>query len=191
MLFEVLLDHGETANKCTIAPLRFRSDFQVKSVPHGQTTCQMKSPYILHPDGIPIESISFSNESHQIGAIDCIWRRLKPIIHKIEKPLPVLVKIPDTFLTAYPRRSKIDGMDPAGGLATIEALFIAAAFMGHWDPTLFAHYHFGAQFLHINREVFLRYGIKDIETTHFVIAKPQRNALQRKIARGRQPSLED
>ena len=71
--------------------------------------------------------------------------------------MPELVGIPDGFVTAYPRRNKKD-LDPDQGLATIEALFIAAALLGRWDQSLLAHYHFGADFLAKNRRAFERHG---------------------------------
>ena len=78
----------------------------------------------------------------------------------LEKPFPPLVKIPEGFQTAYPRRNK-KGEDPSTGLATIEALFIAAAFLGHWDETLLEKYHFGQDFLRINESLWNQYGLKN------------------------------
>ena len=75
------------------------------------------------------------------------------------RPLPRLARIPDGFVTAYPRRNK-EGNDPEAGLATIEALFIAAAFLGNWDESLLDKYHFQNSFLEINREIFERFGLR-------------------------------
>ncbi|TWW09502.1 hypothetical protein E3A20_13650, partial [Planctomyces bekefii] len=90
------------------------------------------------------------------SAVDCVWRRLPQILRWIEQPWPRLVAIPQDFVTAYPRRNK-QNLDPEGGLATIEALFIAAAFLKNWDLSLLKEYHFGPAFLEANGKTFEKY----------------------------------
>ena len=46
-----------------------------------------------------------------------------------------LRSLPAEVETAYPRRSKVFE-DPAGGLATIEAIFAALAIRSHFSPAL-------------------------------------------------------
>jgi pre-rRNA-processing protein TSR3 len=79
-------------------------------------------------------------------------------MQRVAKPLPKLVRIPDGFVTAYPRRNK-EGNDPGEGLATIEALFIAAAFLGFWDETLLEKYYFKDAFLKENEALWKKYGL--------------------------------
>jgi pre-rRNA-processing protein TSR3 len=135
--YEIIVDHTESSNKCTILPLAYRDDFLIV---RGQLERPFATTLLLHPDGIDLSQAKPNvTEVTGLGAIDCIWRRLEQILEKVPKPLPTLVRIPDGFLTAYPRRSKKD-FDPSAGLATIEALFIAAAFVGHWDYTLLREY---------------------------------------------------
>ena len=68
------------------------------------------------------------------------------------------MKIPEGFQTAYPRKNDQD-LDPDGGLATIEAIFIAAALFGHWDITLLSEYYFGQKFIDINTQKLKELGI--------------------------------
>ena len=77
---------------------------------------------------------------------------------RIVGPLPELVRIPDGFQTSYLRRNKRN-LDPDNGLATIEALFIAAAFLGEWDESLLREYAMGAEFLRVNAPQFERHGL--------------------------------
>ena len=52
--------------------------------------------------------------------------------------------------TAYPRVSK-RGTDPATGLATVEALFLALHILGRPTDGLLDHYHWKQQFLEANK----------------------------------------
>lgn len=179
--YEIIVDHSETANKCTILPLAYRPDFQIKRRPHS-----LKADILLHPDGIPITQLKDLSQVQRLGAVDCVWRRLDPILQKISGPLPLLVSIPADFLTAYPRASRKD-FDPEGGLATIEALFIAAALLGRWDQSLLREYYFGEKFLRENAVMFQRYGIAaHIEEPVFRPLSPS-NSQTRRLARGRGP----
>ena len=92
------------------------------------------------------------------STIDCNWKRLQGIVGRIAGPLPPRVRIPDGFRTAYLRRNK-QNLDPDGGLATIEALFIASACLGVWDETLLAEYPMAAGFLDLNKALFESHGL--------------------------------
>jgi hypothetical protein len=126
------------------------------------------------------------DEVSGIASIDCVWRRLPGLIRRIQGKLPILVKIPDGFVTAYPRRSLKD-TDPAGGLATIEAIFVASALLGNWDVSLFSEYYFGRLFLERNQERFLELGVRQVlepvQWPSFV--KKAKDSRQRKEDRGR------
>ena len=56
--------------------------------------------------------------------------------------------IPGTIVTAYPRESKVFD-DPTGGLASVEALYLARRLLGDDDPTLLDGYHWRDRFLAI------------------------------------------
>jgi ribosome biogenesis protein Tsr3 len=184
MFYEVILDSGETANKCTIAPLSDRPDFRMFHVRAGAVLGPLRSPLLLHPDGECLTAFANSKASG-VAAIDCVWRRLEPLLARIEGEVPKLARIPAGFETAYPRKSKWN-VDPASGLATIEAIFIASAILGSWDLTLLSRYAFAAEFLSRNRERFVSLGVASAALEQLPPRRERaRNALQRKLDRGR------
>jgi pre-rRNA-processing protein TSR3 len=187
MFYEVIIDSGETPNKCTIAPLSFRTDFNLIRVKGEGPIGPLKSQVLLHHEGQCLTVIrNLMIQTQGIASIDCIWRRLDTIIGRVAGPLPILARIPDGFETAYPRRSK-KNTDPAGGLATIEAIFVAAAILGKWDISLFSEYYFGSKFVEINKSKFLELGVHQAtqENQFTKIFPPFRNSMQRKRDRGK------
>lgn len=145
-------------------PLAYRQDFEIVRFPRGQPLPPLTGDLLLHHEGESLETLAPKilgerRANLKMSSIDSVWKRLPMILQWIEKPWPTLARIPDGFVTAYPRRNK-QNLDPEGGLATIEALFIAAAFLGHWDESLLKEYHFGPTFLTDNRATFERYGVR-------------------------------
>jgi pre-rRNA-processing protein TSR3 len=157
MHYEFLVDRAERPQKCSILPLEGRSDFDVRRFERGKPIAALGADVLLHIDGEPLDAMDLSAVK-SLAFVDCHWRRCGGIVQQIDRPLPRLARIPAGFKTAYPRRNK-DDKDPPDGLATIEAVYIAAAFCGVRDDTLLARYHWGAEFLQLNAEVFARYGI--------------------------------
>ena len=190
MHYEVIIDAGETANKCTIAPLSYRQDFRLLRVKGESILGPLSSSLLLHHEGACLTDLRKTlNPIQGIASIDCTWRRLPILLGRVAGTLPVLARIPDGFQTAYPRRSKRND-DPSVGLATIEAIFIAAAMLGHWDLSLLSKYYFGIAFLKLNAQRFLELGV--LEASHIEnMPNPvlhARNSLQRRINQGRLPS---
>lgn len=157
--YEFLVDRAEKPNKCTILPLESRRDFAIRRFARGRPIPRLTADLLLHLQGPPLPELGQAlHRVRRLGLVDCHWHRLPLIVQQIEAPLPMLARIPDGFVTAYPRRNK-QGLDPMGGLATIEAAFIAAAFLGVWDETLLERYHFASQFLAANASVFAAFGL--------------------------------
>lgn len=155
----MLVDKGETPNKCTILPLDGHPDLTIVRFLRGVPLAPLSGDVFLHPEGEALDVLARSGLApRRISLVDSLWKRLDVIVQHIEKPYPTKARIPEGFVTAYPRRNK-KNLDPEGGLATIEALFIAAAFFGVWDETLLAKYHFGAEFLTLNAATFARHGV--------------------------------
>lgn len=77
--------------------------------------------------------------------LDSTWRWL-PQLMACVTGAPVLRSIPGNVRTAYPRVSKVFD-DPAAGLASIEALYLARKLLGDDDPTLLDGYHWREPFL--------------------------------------------
>lgn len=196
MFYEIILDSQETANKCTIAPLIHRPDFHVFRVRGATTLGPLHAPILLHHQGQCLTKIRDSLQGdlanglgstiQGIASIDCVWRRLDPLIHRITGKIPQFARIPDGFETAYPRRSS-KNTDPDGGLATIEAIFVASAILGNWDSTLFSEYYFGRKFIALNALRFQELGVDEAGLPHTLPPLPNRprNSLQRRLDRGR------
>ena len=77
--------------------------------------------------------------------LDATWRLLEDMQGAIVGT-PVRRSIPAGVATAYPRISRY-GSDPAAGLASVEALFVARAMLGFWEPELLDEYHWADGFL--------------------------------------------
>lgn len=146
--YEILVDKLENPRKCTIQPLRGRADFTFRYFSGNNAIEPFKAACLLHIDGECLSKIP-RGSLPSLSLIDCTWKKVPGVLQRLQKPLPRLVRMPDGFVTAYARKNK-QGLDPDGGLATIEALFIAAAFMGTWDPTLLDTYYFKNEFLELN-----------------------------------------
>jgi pre-rRNA-processing protein TSR3 len=183
MLYEVILDVGETPNKCTIASLSYRNDFRLFRVKGGEALGPLTSPILLHHQGECLTTLRKSlGEVQAIATVDCVWHRLDVLLNRITRPLPIFARVPDGFETAYPRRS-IKNTDPEAGLATIEAIFVAAALLGNWDASLFSEYYFGRKFIELNTERFLKLGIQPASMP--VLNARPRNSMERRRNRGK------
>lgn len=160
--YEILVDRSERPQKCSILPLANRSDFRIIRFDRRYPIRPLSGHLLLHPDGVALNEFSSEGvadaDSLVLCAIDCNWRRLSGVLRRITGELPEQVRIPEGFETAYPRRNK-KNLDPDSGLATIEALFLASAFLGVWDESLLHKYPPGAEFLRRNSLQFDRYGL--------------------------------
>ena len=190
MIYEIVVDTGETPNKCTIAPLAYRGDFRLFPVFGEGRLGPLSSPILLHHEGECLNELKLANVSG-LASVDCVWRRVSRLVSRIDWTNglpPILAKIPPGFKTVYPRVGRPD-TDPTGGLATIEAIFIAAAMLGCWDASLLSHYYFGRLFILENTERFLELGITEAgQPDKFPRAVPRaRDSNSRRRNRGRIP----
>lgn len=162
MRYEILVDRTERPKKCSILPLAYREDFRIVRFDRRYPIASLTGSLLLHPDGELLHSSTAQRLTRPaplvLSAVDCNWMRLTAVMGRIVGPLPPMVRIPDGFRTAYRRRNKRD-LDPTGGLATIEALFLATAFVGVWDETLLREYPMAAEFLDVNAPLFERHGL--------------------------------
>lgn len=180
MRYEILVDRTERPNKCSILPLAYRSDFRIVRFDRRRAILPLGGSLLLHPDGAALSRSTADeiagSDAIVLCAIDCNWKRLQTVIDRVVGPLPPRVRIPDGFQTCYRRRSKRD-LDPASGLATIEALFIASAFLGVWDESLLREYPMRAEFLSLNAPLFERYGVVTSNSDSSVSNEPSHIAL--------------
>jgi pre-rRNA-processing protein TSR3 len=155
--FEILMDRHENPRKCTILPQKARTDFTIRYFAGPRPIPSFQADCLLHIDGEDLAHVE-RGSCHSVALIDCNWKKVEGALKKVVRPLPRLVRIPEGFETAYPRRNK-EGRDPEQGLATIEALFIAATFLGQWDETILDKYHFAREFLARNEPLWKKYGL--------------------------------
>ncbi|MGZ3653264.1 MAG: hypothetical protein ACXVB9_21210 [Bdellovibrionota bacterium] len=155
--FEILMDRKENPRKCTILPQKERSDFKIRYFAGPRPIPAFEADCLLHIDGEDLSTLP-RGECTSVALIDCNWKKVAGALQKVVRPLPRLVRIPEGFETAYPRRNA-EGKDPEAGLATIEALFIAAAFLGTWDETILEKYHFKSEFLERNASLWKKFAL--------------------------------
>lgn len=194
MNYEIIIDHGETANKCTITPLRDRSDFRFFPVFGENPLGPLSAPILLHPDGQCLTRFDRTTPIPALASIDCVWRRLPKILSRLSwvNTPAVLAKIPDGFVTAYPRVGK-PSTEPSGGLATVEAIFLAAALLGNWDVSLLSRYYFARVFVERNADRLTALGVPQAaDVAHWPpLVRPERTSKSRRINRGRLRSVDE
>jgi pre-rRNA-processing protein TSR3 len=139
----ILRDPRESAKKCSLTPLRGRPGIQFVSFARSRRL-DGSGRVLLHPDG---EELGPSDRGRGILLLDCSWKRLPDLLATVDgdpprRRLPVLA-------TAYPRKSRIF-QDPETGLASIEALYAAAALLGQPCGELLAGYRWAESFLAAN-----------------------------------------
>lgn len=130
----------ERRSKCSLTPLEGRADIDFfRARPNwsfdmtGFTVLALGAPELSPEDA-----------GRPLLLLDSTWRLLPQIEaclygQSVRRTLPAVP-------TAYPRISKI-AEDPMGGLASVEALFLAKLLLGERDDALLADYYW--------REVFL------------------------------------
>lgn len=139
----VLIIHPkEKRVKCSLEPLRGRPDLCFVDF---SPECSIEIPgYVrLSVDGPPLAE---ADAKSGILLIDGSWRHAARMHEHFAAVPPRSL---DGFRTAYPRMSKLFH-DPAGGLASIEALYIAYRILGRPTDGLLDAYFWRAQFLRLN-----------------------------------------
>lgn len=146
----VIIRHPrERLSKCTLEPLRGRRGFTFhKATPRFRFDC---AGYILLALDAPqlsaadLRSDSAGQAPRGLLLLDSTWRLLPTLNNALEgEPIKRTLSV-DTK-TAYPRISKV-AEDPEGGLASIEALYLALRMLGHDDKSLLKDYYWREAFL--------------------------------------------
>lgn len=164
----VIIRHiKERHNKCSLQPLRWREGFTFHKATDeltfdatGFILLAMNSPVIEPGDAILSESEAdeLSARHPDLGITttrpillpDATWSLL-PQVMRCVKGKPLLRSLPAGIKTAYPRVSKMTD-DPQGGLASVEALYLALKLMGQDYPTLLDDYYWKDAFLDLLKE---------------------------------------
>lgn len=138
----IVVHEKENRRKCSVEPLRKRSDFlfrwfpsSAEPIPHGYVRLGFGGP-ILTP------------QDREIGllVLDATWRYAERMETRYQH---VPVRSLPRYHTAYPRVSS-SYPDPLGGLATIEAIYAAFHLIGRPTAGLLDHYHWKNEFLRRN-----------------------------------------
>ena len=140
----------ELLSKCSLTPVQDRADTvewlrflrahqDLRFDAQGYTELAVDAPVLSEAD-----------RDRPFLLLDSTWRLLPKVRTKVIGET-IRRSIPPAWVTAYPRVSK-DGSDPTGGLASIEALFVAQALLGNVMPSLLDGYYWQSQFLALNRQ---------------------------------------
>ncbi len=132
----------ENPKKCSILPLQGRADVRILTYPlvdrpgfEGYIRLAAEGP-----------ALSAADDGAGLLLLDGSWRSASKMNSQFTA---VPARSLGGWQTAYPRVSKL-GTDPANGLASIEALFIAHHLLGRSTAGLLDHYRWAERFLEIN-----------------------------------------
>ena len=138
----IVVHQREHRAKCSVEPLRGLPGFQFLSYPIKEPFTE--SNYVRLAMEGPL--LSASDSDRGLLVLDATWRLAgkmeKSFNHVEPRSLP-------RWETAYPRVSKLNH-DPGGGLATIEAIFIAYHLLGRDTTGLLDAYYWRDIFLEKN-----------------------------------------
>ena len=141
----IVVHRRENRKKCSVEPLRGRDEFVFWTYPDAGP--ESLDGYVRLGIGGPL--LSEADRNSGMLVIDGTWR-LAERMEKKYAHLPIRSLPP--CQTAYPRVSKIFD-DPATGLATIEAIYLADHLLGRDTTTLLDHYRWRDEFLQMNAEL--------------------------------------
>ena len=132
----------ENPRKCSILPLRDRSDILL--LKHPVTERPPLAGYVrLAAEG---PELSAADAECGLLLLDGSWRWAEAMTRAFLDVPPRSLR---GYQTAYPRSSKL-GTDPDNGLASVEALFLAYHILGRPTEGLLDHYRWAEDFLKRN-----------------------------------------
>lgn len=136
----------ENLKKCSLRGLEERLDCAFFSYPHPRLP-PLDGYLLLSVEGPPLRE---EDCSCGLLLLDATWRYASVMAAQIPEveTLPHR-SLPAHWRTAYPRRQG-DCSDPARGLASVEALFIAYSILGRNTAGLLDRYHWKEHFLSLN-----------------------------------------
>ncbi len=135
----ILRHRKENLKKCSLRGLETREDFLFFTYPK-QTLPDLSKHLLLAVDAPPL---TFDDQNSGLLLIDGTWRYAEIMGKSVS--CPVKRSIPSHYQTAYPRRQEV-----IGGLASIEALYIAYHLLGRETRGLLDCYHWKEKFLELN-----------------------------------------
>jgi pre-rRNA-processing protein TSR3 len=132
----------ENPKKCSILPLEGRADVRILTYPLNEPL-DFGGYVRLAAEG---PALSEADREAGILLLDGSWRSAARMNSHFTAVPPRSLS---GFKSAYPRVSKL-GTDPANGLASIEALFVAYHILGRPTAALLDHYRWAGEFLAAN-----------------------------------------
>lgn len=133
----------ERRSKCSLRGLDARPDFTFK-----RGTPDLVYPadnHLMLSMDAPILTRADYAKGRPLLILDSTWR----LLPKLEARLtgsPIRRSLPEGIATAYPRDGTLSP-NPDGGLASVEAIFIAKLILGERDETVLAGYRWRDSFL--------------------------------------------
>lgn len=130
----------ERRSKCSLTPLEGRADIRFLKARAGWEFDV--TGYTVLALGAP--QLSVEDAGRPLLLLDSTWRLLPQLEaclvgEGVRRTLP-------SVGTAYPRVSKVKE-DPSGGLASVEALYLARLLMGVRDDSMLEVYHWRGEFI--------------------------------------------
>lgn len=163
--FVIIRHRKENLKKCSLRG--FESDSRFRFYTYPQDNASLEESFLSHALVLDMEGEELTREmvhqgqegggSRPFVLIDATWRYAQVMISN----LPILQKatrctLPKEWVTAYPRK-QTECPDPERGLASIEALYIAALIAGHSAESLLRDYYWKEAFLEKNAELIHRF----------------------------------
>ncbi|MFV0339363.1 MAG: hypothetical protein ACK5MA_01855 [Parachlamydiaceae bacterium] len=144
----VIRHRKENLKKCSLRGLESREDMQFISYPF-ESLPPLNNYLMLVVEGAP--PLTIADKDRELLFLDSTWRYLPKMVKAVEASYLVEKRVlPGSFLTAYPRAQE-DCINPAKGLSTVEALYIAYRILGRDTKGLLDHYHWRDSFIKLNR----------------------------------------
>ena len=140
----IVVHPRENRKKCSVEPLRGRPGFEFSTYKANSPAILPEGQYVRLGIGGPLLGPADSHLG--LLVLDGTWRWAEAMEAQYQQ---VPVRSLPPWRTAYPRVSKVFG-DPATGLATIEAIWLACWCLGRDTSGLLDQYRWGEQFLNLN-----------------------------------------
>ncbi len=134
----------ENLRKCSLAGLEWRTDLLFYTYPIDRLPSLQD--YLLLQIGAP--PLLPCDAERGLLLIDGTWRLAKKIAAQICTSLEAR-SLPPGYKTAYPRK-QTGCPDPASGLSSLEALYVAHRLLGKSTEGLLDHYYWKQSFLTLN-----------------------------------------
>lgn len=132
----------ENLKKCSLRGLEDHAGLIFFKYP-GCLLPDLSNYFLLSVDGPPLEP----DEKRGMMILDGTWRLAEMMENNL--PLPPARRSLPLLKTAYPRRQ-----DQVGGLATVEALFVAYTILGIPTEGILDNYYWKNDFIQINDDWF-------------------------------------